>query len=85
MINEITLVSLQDAFSVANECHHDFELNILNVESDRQWAGWHASYVLGRLGDFVSPATLSQWLEDTPNKDNWSALTASYIMKQLEE
>jgi len=81
--NEITLTSLQNALSAASECHHDYELHILNAEPDEQWAGWYAAYVLGRLGDFVSPTTLTQWLKDTPNEDNWSALAASFILKQL--
>ena len=85
MIIDITLTSLQDALSAASECHHDYELNILNAEPDKQWAGWHAAYVLGRLGDFVSPTTLTQWLKDTPDGDNWFDLAASYILKQLNE
>ena len=85
MNNEITLTSLQNALSAASECHHDYELNILNAEPDEQWAGWYAAYVLGRVGDFVSPTTLTQWLTDTPNEDNWSAVAASYILKQLNE
>ena len=85
MNTELTLSSLQNALSAASECHYDYELNILNGEPDKKWAGWYAAYVLGRLGNFVSPATLTQWLEDTPNEDNWSALAASYILKQLNE
>jgi hypothetical protein len=76
MNTELTLTSLQNALSAASECHHDYELNILHGEPDEQWAGWYAAYVLGRLGNFVSPATLTQWLEDTPNEENWSALAA---------
>ena len=83
MNTELTVTSLQDALSAASECHHDYELNILNAKPDKHWAGWYAAYVLGRLGNFVSPTTLTQWLKDTPNEDNWSLLAATYILKQL--
>ena len=83
MNTELTLTSLQDALSAASECHHDYELNILHGKRDQQWAGWYAAYVLGRLGNFISPTTLTNWLEEAPNEENWSAQASEYILSNL--
>ncbi len=85
MNTELTLASLQDALSAASEGHHDYELNVLKGERDENWAGWYAAYVLGRLGNFISPSTLTLWLEDAPNEVNWSDSAALYIMQHLKQ
>ena len=82
MITEITFTSLQDALSAAGECHHDYELNILRGLRDEQWAGWYAAYVLGRLGNFISPTTLTNWLEETTDDMDWSASAAKYSLRK---
>ena len=85
MKSELTRTSLHDALSAAGEGHHDYEINILKGKRDENWSGWYAAYVLGRLGNFISPSTLSLWLEDAPNEVNWSDSAALYIMQQLKQ
>ena len=80
---DISLEDLENALSAAGASHHDYELNKLNGGRDEQWAGWYSAYVLGRLGDFVSPTTLTHWLEEAPNDENWSDLTSKYILSKL--
>jgi len=80
---EISLEALENALSAAGESHHDYELNKLSGVRDENWAGWYSAYVLGRLGDFVSPTTLTNWLEEAPNDGNWSALTSKYVLSKL--
>ena len=84
-ITNISLEALESALSAAGEGHHDYEVNILKRERDEQWAGWYAAYVLGRLDNFVSPTTLTNWLEEAPNEENWVDSAASYIMQQLNQ
>jgi len=82
-ITDISLETLENALSAAGESHHDYELNKLSGVRDEQWAGWYSAYVLGRLGDFVSPTTLTNWLEEVSNDENWSALASKYALSKL--
>ncbi len=83
MIVDVTPEALEKALNEAGENHHDYELNILHGERDQQWAGWYAAYVLGRLGNFISPTTLTNWLQEAPNDENWSALASKYVLSKL--
>ena len=74
---------LVSALNDAGQAHHDYESNFLKGERDEQWAGWYAAYVLGRLGDFTSPTSLTRWLIDAPSADDWAASTAQHISQQL--
>ena len=68
---------LAKALQAAGAAHHDFETNVLNGVRDEQWVGWYAAYVLGRLGDFVTASTLSNWLSNAPASANWSESAAA--------
>ena len=83
MMVDINLRALEQALNDAGENHKDYELNILHGQRDEQWAGWYAAYLLGRLGNFISPTTLTNWLEESPDEGNWSESAALYIIKQL--
>ena len=74
---------LVKALRAASIAHHDFEMNVLHGVRDEQWAGWYAAYVLGRLGDFVSASTLSNWLSNAPASDDWPHSAATHIEEQL--
>lgn len=71
---------LKGALDAAGSAHHEYQTNTLRGVRDEQWAGWYAAYVLGRLGDFVSPSDLAQWLEASPPGDDWSAAAAEYVI-----
>lgn len=74
---------LTTALSNAGTAHHDFEQVVLSGTRDELWAGFYAAYVLGRLGDFVAPSTLSKWLGEAPGSDQWPKSAAGYVLKQL--
>jgi hypothetical protein len=74
---------LREALDSAGSAHHDYQKNTLGGVRDERWAGWYAGYVLGRLGDFVSPSDLTQWLEQSPAGDDWSATAADYVIGRL--
>ena len=72
------------ALASAGTAHHDYESRFLGGESDQQWPGWYAAYVLGRLGDFTSPTELSSLLESAPSEGEWAHDAASYVVAQIE-
>lgn len=74
---------LVKALQAAGAAHHDFEVNALRGIHDEQWSGWYAAYVLGRLGDFVTPTILAGWLSAAPASDDWPSSTADYIEERL--
>ncbi len=74
---------LTKALQAASTAHHDFETNVLQGVRDEQWPGWYAAYVLGRLGDFVSASTLSNWLSNAPASDDWPHGAAAHVEEQL--
>ncbi len=71
------------ALQAAGAAHHDFEANALRGVHDEQWAGWYAAYVLGRLGDFVTPTILAGWLSSVPSSEDWPSSAADYIEERL--
>ncbi len=73
------LADLESALRAAGQAHHDYEGNFLNGEADKQWAGWYAGYVLGRLGDFTSPTSLARMVAEAPSADYWASAAASHI------
>ena len=75
---------LENALQAAGQAHHEYETNFLEGERDEQWAGWYAAYVLGRLGDFTSPTSLTRWLEEAPSADDWACSTAQHVSQRLE-
>lgn len=58
--------------------------NILAGESDQNWYGFYAAYVLGRLGPFVDVSQLSRWLEEPSAMGKWSLITAELILVRLK-
>lgn len=83
MGNKPTIDELIKALQAAAPAHHEFQENALNGQYDEIWAGWYAAYVLGRLGDFVTPTRLSEWLENVQAADDWAVAAAKYVYEQL--
>ncbi len=75
---------LEAALEAAGSAHHDFEQNALAGVYDEQWPGWYAAYVLGRVGDFVTPTQLAEWLEEVTARDEWAARAADHIVRRLD-
>ena len=82
VLDEPSREELVKAIQAASAAHHEFEANVLHGERDEQWAGWYAAYMLGRLGDFVSASTLTEWVSTAPDSDEWSSTAASHIESQ---
>jgi hypothetical protein len=76
---------LEKALIDAGSAHHDNEQVTLTGNRDEQWSGFYAAYVLGRVGDFAAPSTLSQWLEEAPIGDQWAATAASHVITRLAD
>ncbi len=74
---------LRAALSAAGSAHHDYERNFLDGVRDEQWAGWYAAYVIGRLGDFISPTQLTKWLEEVPADGDWAQGAATFVAEML--
>lgn len=76
---------LTQALRAAGAAHHDYESHALNGVRDEQWAGWYAAYVLGRLGDFATPTTLSAWLSEAPAEGDWAIGAATYVEARMTD
>ena len=75
------LATIESALADAAAAHHDYEANFLAGERDEHWPGFYAAFVLGRLGDFTSPTTLTEWIRDAPaDAADWAASTAAYVV-----
>lgn len=70
------------ALKAAGSAHHDYETHVLSGERDMQWPGWYAAYVLGRVGDFITPSQLAHWLSEAPASNDWARTAAEYIALQ---
>ena len=83
MMSHPSQEDLEKVLAAAGTAHHEFEQNFLGGSRDEQWSAWYAAYVLGRLGDFVSPSVLTRWLESAPAGAEWSANAASFVVRHL--
>lgn len=83
MIATLSREQLANALTAAGMAHHDYEQNVLSGNRDEHWAGWYAAYVLGRLGDFVSPSGLTRWLEGAPSEGDWATSAADHVLREL--
>ncbi len=84
MVSIPTEQQLKDTLSAAGSAHHDYETNFLSGARDEQWAGWYSAYVLGRLGDFTTPTSLTRWLETVSSEGDWSQTAAAHVLSSIE-
>ena len=71
--------------SDAGTAHHEYQQVILKGVNDIYWPGFYAAYLLGRLGNIVEPSTLTRWLEESSEWDNWVETTANVFLERLDE
>lgn len=69
--------------AAAGSAHHTFERDYLNGARDEQWAAFYTAYLLGRLGDFAAPPSLTRWLESAPAGDDWADSAATHVLGRL--
>ena len=83
MSSTLSRDALVDALRAAGEAHHDYESRYLGGVRDDAWPGWYAAFVLGRIGDFVAPTELAQWLEEADGGEEWAEDAADYVLREL--
>jgi hypothetical protein len=74
---------LQQTLVAAAEAHEDYERGALKGVVDMQWPGFHAAYVLGRLGDFVPASRLAALLAEVNPQAEWEAAAAEHVLMKL--
>ncbi len=74
---------LRAALDDAAKAHHDYETAVPKGERDRQWPGFYAAYVLGRLHDFMIPSELVGILESVETTGGLSEAAAGTIVKDM--
>jgi hypothetical protein len=75
---------LQVALSSAGTAHHDYESQFLAGSPDEYWPGWYSAYVLGRLGDFATPTTLTRLLKEVTGEGDWSENAARHALSTFK-
>lgn len=74
---------IKHALVAAAKAHHEFESNYLGGIRHEQWAYWYAAFVLGNLGDFISPTQLTRILENVTDTENWFKSAAEQISENI--
>jgi hypothetical protein len=67
----------------AAAAHEDYERGALKGVVDVQWPGFHAAYVLGRLGDFAPASRLAALLAEVNPQAEWEAAAAEHVLMKL--
>lgn len=80
---------LKDQIKEASEKHHDYETNYLEGQRDKNWAGWYAAFILGRLNEVrnkVTPTRLTTLFEEAAKRfsgENWAEKYADYFIEKI--
>ena len=74
---------LEQTLVAAAAAHEDYERGALRGVVDMQWPGFHAAYVLGRLGDFVPASRLAVLLAGVNPQGEWEAAAAEHVLTKL--
>jgi hypothetical protein len=89
-LRDVTLVTdlplhalLEQTLVAAAAAHEDYERGALRGVVDMQWPGFHAAYVLGRLGDFVPASRLAVLLAEVNPQGEWEAVAAEHVLTKL--
>jgi len=81
---------LTKSLESASKHHHNYEKNILKGKRDKNWAGWYAGHILGkikRLQKHFSVSELAKHLEKaakTYEGDNWAKKYSEYVVNELK-
>ena len=70
MSNVPNVEELVNTLEAAGAAHHEYEQTVLKGMRHEEWATFYAAYVLGRLGDFAPPSTVTKWLTEVPLTEN---------------
>ena len=82
---------LRKSLESASKHHHNYEENTLKGKRDKNWAGWYAGHVFGRikkLQKYLSVSKLTELLEKASEKyggDNWAKKYSEYITKGIKQ
>jgi len=86
----VTLKEIKEVLKEAGRVHHDYEENILGGEFDKNWSGWYAAFIIGRLPGIGSPTKLTRLLKEASeehkkkNQDtDWIEFYSNYLVKKL--
>ncbi|CAN5277658.1 hypothetical protein BH10PSE9_BH10PSE9_05660 [soil metagenome] len=74
---------LADTLGAAGVAHEDYERAALKGVRDALWAGFHAAFVLGRLGEFVAAGRLAALLEEVDDAADWPEAAAAQVLRKL--
>ena len=75
---------IKHSLIAAAKAHHEFETNYLSGIRHEQWAFWYAAYVLGKLGNFISPTKITRLLEQVTGNDDWFNNAAKIISENIK-
>ena len=76
---------LAAALKAAGSAHHEYEQTVLNGVFDEHWPMFYAAFVLGRIGEFTKPSTLTSWLMEAPTDGVWAENAATYVLNGLSK
>ncbi len=71
---------LVNVLKEAGNAHHDYESQFLKGERDEYWAGWYAAFIIGRLGNIMSPTDLTNILLSVTSEEAWFDQAADAIL-----
>ena len=74
---------IKHALIEAAKTHHEFQDNYLAGVRHEQWAFWYAAYMLGKLGEFISPTKLTRLMEEAPDQKQWFSSAAKHISDNI--
>ena len=74
---------LAAALKAAGSAHHEYEQTVLGGAFDEQWPMFYAAFVLGRIGDFTTPSSLTSWLKEVPTDGVWADVAAKHVIDRL--
>ncbi len=73
------------ALNTAGSAHHEYEETALNGVFDEHWPMFYAAFVLGRMGEFTIPGTLTSWLKEVSTDGDWANAAAQHVINRLPE
>jgi hypothetical protein len=77
--------TLEAAFAAADAAHDEYERVVLKGVADKQWPGFFAAYVLGKLGEFTPASRLAILIEEVEATSDWPAAAADHVLMKLRQ
>jgi len=82
---------LSKTIKSASKHHHNYEKNVLKGKRDKNWAGWYAGYIFGRMKRLEKQMNVSKLVNllkkasKKVNHDNWAKKYAEHIYKEMRK